>query len=118
MKNELTAVATGTDKDALIEWLTNFRLGSIAKRSGQASIAPYSETDGSLQWHHDTGSWSSLFPGIAIAGGSRRRPPIRPNPSAGASSVVKSPTRTTTRPRGSSVPNRQRRPASRSPVET
>ena len=56
MKNELTAVATGADKDALIEWLTNFRLGSVAKRSARVAIAPYSAADGSLQRHHDTGS--------------------------------------------------------------
>ena len=55
MKNELTAVATGTDKGALIEWLTNFRLVSVAKRSARAAIPPYSAAYGSLQWHRDTG---------------------------------------------------------------
>ena len=61
MKNEFTAVATGADKDALIEWLTNFRLESVAKRSAQAAIAPHSETDGSLQRHHDTRSGVRSF---------------------------------------------------------
>ena len=56
MKNEPIGIATGADKDALIEWLTNSRLGSVVKRSTQVAIAPYSETDGSLQWHHDIGS--------------------------------------------------------------
>ncbi len=55
MKNELTAVAKGADKGALIEWFSNFRLESVAKRNAQASIAPHSETEGSRQRHHDTG---------------------------------------------------------------
>ena len=56
MKKELAAVATGTDKNALVEWLTDFRLGSVPKRSAKVAIAPYSDTDEPLQWRHVTGS--------------------------------------------------------------
>ena len=56
MKKELAAVATGTDKNALVEWLTDFGFGSVPKRSAKVAIAPYSDTDGPLQCPHVTGS--------------------------------------------------------------